>query len=331
MSKAMLGRLFCIAAVVGLGACAGTGFGTGSAQSQAGPGFYKIRPGDTIRRVAAEVGYTWQDLARWNNLDNPDLLDVGQVIRIIPPPGTTGTPVVQTTISEPIRSKPAELSAIQVQWPATTSIVRGFGSGSNGVEFSGPRGTPINAAADGTVTYSGTGLSGYGHVLIVNHPAGFMTLYANVGPGAVTNNTVVKAGQKIAEMSGQTNFKFELRNGGKPIDPMSVLPKNRPQPSTGRTTASSSGGENSRTRAQAYYGFDIRWVSESDTKTEISVAVAKGGPCSSEGAGLMQAKTRPNLSDMEHPVSFYTHSGLLPPLIRRRVSMSRGRQPRGAT
>ena len=49
------------------------------------PGYYAVRPGDTIRRIANETGQTWQNIARWNNLDNPDLIEVGQVLRVIAP------------------------------------------------------------------------------------------------------------------------------------------------------------------------------------------------------------------------------------------------------
>ena len=51
------------------------------------PGYYAVRPGDTIRRIGTETGQSWQDIARWNNLDNPDLIEVGQVLRVIPPAG----------------------------------------------------------------------------------------------------------------------------------------------------------------------------------------------------------------------------------------------------
>jgi lipoprotein NlpD len=56
------------------------------------PGYYAVRPGDTIRRIGTETGQNWRDIARWNNLENPDLIEVGQVLRVIPPAGATTTP-----------------------------------------------------------------------------------------------------------------------------------------------------------------------------------------------------------------------------------------------
>lgn len=53
------------------------------------PGYYAVRPGDTIRRIGAETGQSWQNIAKWNNLENPDLIEVGQVLRVIPPVGAT--------------------------------------------------------------------------------------------------------------------------------------------------------------------------------------------------------------------------------------------------
>jgi lipoprotein NlpD len=55
------------------------------------PGYYAVRPGDTIRRIGTETGQSWQNIARWNNLDNPDLIEVGQVLRVIPPVGGSAT------------------------------------------------------------------------------------------------------------------------------------------------------------------------------------------------------------------------------------------------
>lgn len=91
------------------------------------PGYYAVRPGDTIRRIGTETGQNWRDIARWNNLDNPDLIEVGQVLRVVPPvggssiaaapataPSTTETssgvvtrPVTQTTVAPATAPAPA--------------------------------------------------------------------------------------------------------------------------------------------------------------------------------------------------------------------------------
>jgi lipoprotein NlpD len=71
------------------------------------PGYYAVRPGDTIRRIGAETGQNWRDLARWNNLDNPDLIEVGQVLRVIPPVGTTATPTTTASADAAKAATPA--------------------------------------------------------------------------------------------------------------------------------------------------------------------------------------------------------------------------------
>jgi lipoprotein NlpD len=71
------------------------------------PGYYAVRPGDTIRRIGAETGQNWRDLARWNNLENPDLIEVGQVLRVIPPVGTAATPTTTASADAAKAATPA--------------------------------------------------------------------------------------------------------------------------------------------------------------------------------------------------------------------------------
>jgi lipoprotein NlpD len=79
------------------------------------PGYYAVRPGDTIRRIGAETGQSWQNIAKWNNLDNPDLIEVGQVLRVIPPVGAA-------TASAPPAASTAEASGAATR-PVTQPIV----------------------------------------------------------------------------------------------------------------------------------------------------------------------------------------------------------------
>ncbi len=70
------------------------------------PGYYAVRPGDTIRRIGNETGQRWQDIVRWNNIDNPDLIEVGQVLRVIPPTGS-GTSVATRRRARPKARSPS--------------------------------------------------------------------------------------------------------------------------------------------------------------------------------------------------------------------------------
>ncbi|GAA4355043.1 peptidoglycan DD-metalloendopeptidase family protein [Variovorax defluvii] len=86
------------------------------------PGYYAVRPGDTIRRIGTETGQNWRDIARWNNLDNPDLIEVGQVLRVIPPVGAAGVPAMPPSTdvktAAPSMSTPPAAAAPAVAAPA---------------------------------------------------------------------------------------------------------------------------------------------------------------------------------------------------------------------
>ncbi|HQZ56682.1 MAG TPA: LysM peptidoglycan-binding domain-containing protein, partial [Ottowia sp.] len=89
------------------------------------PGYYTVRPGDTIMRIATEVNHPWRDIARWNNLDNPNVIEVGQVLRVTPPtgaaPGAT-TPITATPLPAPApaASNSAKPPAAQAPVPVAT-------------------------------------------------------------------------------------------------------------------------------------------------------------------------------------------------------------------
>ena len=80
------------------------------------PGYYAVRPGDTIRRIGTETGQSWQNIARWNNLDNPDLIEVGQVLRVIPPAGAPSAaapaPAAGTTDASGAVTRPVTQAAV---------------------------------------------------------------------------------------------------------------------------------------------------------------------------------------------------------------------------
>jgi len=114
-------------------------------------------------------------------------------------------------------------------WPAQGAVNSHFDDSKNkGLDISGKTGDPIFAAADGKVVYSGSGLRGYGNLIIVKHNNTFLTAYAHNQTLLVREDQSVKRGQKIAEMgnsdSEQVKLHFELRRLGKPVDPLKFLP-----------------------------------------------------------------------------------------------------------
>ena len=117
----------------------------------------------------------------------------------------------------------------EFRWPARGRIIQGFKSGGNdGINISVPAGTSVRAAESGTVVYSGDGLKGYGNLVLIKHPNGFVSAYGNNGELEVKRGEQVKRGQVIAK-SGDTGnvnspqLHFELRKGSTPVDPTSYL------------------------------------------------------------------------------------------------------------
>ena len=117
----------------------------------------------------------------------------------------------------------------EFRWPARGRIIQGFKSGGNdGINISVPAGTSVRAAESGTVVYSGDGLKGYGNLVLIKHPNGFVSAYGNNGELDVKRGELVKRGQVIAK-SGDTGnvnspqLHFELRKGSTPVDPTSYL------------------------------------------------------------------------------------------------------------
>jgi len=114
-------------------------------------------------------------------------------------------------------------------WPAAGGVLAGFDEArSKGLAIGGKAGDPVLAAADGRVVYAGSGLRGYGNLVIVKHNATYLTAYAHNQTLLVKEDQAVRRGQKIAEMGSsdaeRVQLHFEIRRQGKPIDPARLLP-----------------------------------------------------------------------------------------------------------
>jgi murein DD-endopeptidase MepM/ murein hydrolase activator NlpD len=131
----------------------------------------------------------------------------------------------------PLTGAKADASGVEPEfrWPARGRIIQGFKAGGNdGINISVPAGTSVRAAEAGVVVYSGDGLKGYGNLVLIKHPNGFVTAYGNNGELDVKRGEQVKRGQVIAK-SGDTGnvnapqLHFELRKGSTPVDPTNYL------------------------------------------------------------------------------------------------------------
>lgn len=242
------GRRALVLTLVGLlMACAG------NPDRDYGPG-YTVHRGDTLYSIAWRYDIDVKDLARWNGVSPPYTIYPGQRLRMSPPAASAGTQVAtrdpvasthkspvhspqtsssnspRTTLPVPDDSRPA--SALRWQWPADGPVIKTFSAdstGKKGISIGGTPGQPVRASADGTVVYSGSGLIGYGQLIIVNHNKNYLSAYAHNQRILVREGDRVTAGQQIAEL-GSTGtdrpmLHFEIRLNGKPVDPLKYLPR----------------------------------------------------------------------------------------------------------
>ena len=255
------------------------------------PGYYTVQKGDTLIRIGLDAGQNYRDIARWNAIENPNKIEIGDVYRVVPPeepavakavvsgrlsvtplppvPAAAATPAKATSpaapaaavtaapvpspakaatpttaqASEPIAAAPvapkppvpvapaapAADEALEFAWPAKGEVIAGFDETKNrkGIDLAGGAGDPVLAAAEGKVVYAGEGLRGYGKLIIIKHNNTFLTAYAHNQTILVKEDQSVKKGQKIAEMgnsdSDRVKLHFEIRERGRPVDPMKYL------------------------------------------------------------------------------------------------------------
>jgi lipoprotein NlpD len=274
------------------------------AAPSAPPGHYVIKQGDTLYSIALEHGANYRDVARWNDLDDPTKISVGQVIRVTPPEGqpavqvgaargpaplqarpldgevrasaaqgdggtkvtpkalrlpytpenlamlSKGEAPAATAAPPPATPKPVAVAppaapqppvaavardpgAIDFIWPAKGGLLAKFSEpNSKGLDIAGKAGDPVVAAAAGQVLYTGTGIRGFGKLIVIRHENGFSSVYAHNREILVKEGQTVSRGQRIAELgdtdADRPKLHFEIRKGGKPVDPLRYLPGDRP-------------------------------------------------------------------------------------------------------
>jgi lipoprotein NlpD len=235
-------------------------------------GYYTVKPGDTLMRIALDSGQAWRDLVKWNKLENPNVIEVGQVLRVIPPGADPAAAAARPVASARVETRPLERAAptpgtaaaasaaagagaasvpaaaaspataappavvtsdgddtVNWTWPANGTVVVPFDEvRSKGIGIAGNAGDPVLAAADGRVVYAGSGIRGYGNLLIVKHNSTYLTAYAHNQTLLVKEDQVVRRGQRIADMGStdaeRVQLHFEIRRLGKPVDPAKLLP-----------------------------------------------------------------------------------------------------------
>lgn len=208
-----------------------------------------VSTGETLFSIAWRYGLDYKDLARHNGLTLKDTiypaqrlrLDIEHPVNKIPSkPKRSETHSLAKASRPIIKAKPVLSSVSKVkpqgrlrwQWPVNGTLLTKFSSSNSlnkGIDIAGKLGQPVNSASSGAVVYAGSGLRGYGKLLIIKHNDNFLSAYAHNDKLLVQEGEAIKVGQTIANMgsSGTSRVKlhFEIRHGGKPVDPLHYLPK----------------------------------------------------------------------------------------------------------
>ncbi len=228
------------------------------------PDSHRVRQGDTLYSIAFLYGYSVDELVVWNGLHKPYTIFRGQQLRLSPPPVKAKKsppkpparkiprasqpkpyypparpkavpPAADRVRAEPTvttRALPATSKRVIWSWPVKGRLISRYdakSAGKKGINIAGKTGDPVRAAAAGKVVYSGSGLSGYGRLIIVKHNKDFLSAYAHNRKLIATEGQWVNKGEIIARMgrsgTDRTRLHFEIRKKGRPVDPLRYLPK----------------------------------------------------------------------------------------------------------
>ncbi|MFL1453833.1 peptidoglycan DD-metalloendopeptidase family protein [Marinobacter sp. GN3S48] len=226
-------------------------------------GRHVVKPGETLYSIAWRYGRDYRELGNANGISEPWHLKAGQVLRLdlrgtvtssvqnkrrtkpspakppsrqtskAPAPKPEPRPKVSRAPDRksPLNSQTQTVSNVNWRWPHVGTVIAGYstsGKVNKGVDIAGKPGDPVRASAGGNVVYAGSGLLGYGNLIIVNHNEHYLSAYAHNRKILVREGEDVKAGQVIAELgssgSDRPKLHFEIRKNGNPVDPMHYLP-----------------------------------------------------------------------------------------------------------
>ncbi len=237
-----ISRLLLLLGVVALGACSNAlTWQEQERQHQPASDLYVVKKGDTLYGIAWRHGLDHRQLAAWNKLGSGTLIQPGQRIHLRPPT----TPTASSRTRPPADSTPKTTTRPRAnpppkaaeppprwRWPVAGRVVAEFGSEAanrTGALLAGRRAEPVYAAASGKVVYAGSGLIGYGQLIIIKHNESFLSAYGHNEMLLVGEGDQIAKGQAIAKMGmgpGRLpRLHFEIRKNGNPVNPRQYLPK----------------------------------------------------------------------------------------------------------
>lgn len=226
-----------------------------------------VNRGETLRSIAHQHHVSVAELAKANNLDQSAKLGLGMKLTVpgvktasAPPAAAPAAPTAPATkmvataqpqsarlvqptanveesaaATETPAVKPSEATGAlpTFRWPVRGKVITSYGAKTNGkandgINLAVPEGTPVKAAEDGVVAYSGNELKGYGNLVLVRHSNGYVTAYAHASELMVKRGDTIKRGQVIAKSGqsgevGSPQLHFEIRKGSSPVDPLQFL------------------------------------------------------------------------------------------------------------
>jgi lipoprotein NlpD len=200
------------------------------------PATYTVKRGDTLYSIAWRHRLEYRDLARWNDVGRDYVIYPGQKLRLYPPSARNATSS-RSAASKPPQphaaptNRPATGPPVRWQWPvsggAATLTTRP--NGGQGLTITGRLGEEIRSAGAGRVVYTGSGLLGYGQLVIIKHNETYLSAYGHTQSVAIGEGDAVAAGQRIATMGagpqGAPMLYFEIRVNGSPNNPLALLPQ----------------------------------------------------------------------------------------------------------
>ena len=220
--------------------------------------YHIVKPGETLYSIGWAYGYDHKQIAAWNGIDEPFSIHTGQRIRLTPLNNKSAKSANHKIIDVSVNKQPASkrnsattrstsrtaknkkssvvsksTKRLAWKWPTTSKKVVQYFSESDirkkGINIAGRNGQSIKAAAAGRVVYSGTGLIGYGRLIIIKHSNKFLSAYAHNRELLVKEGDQIRLGQKIATMgssgTSRVMLHFEIRRDGLPVNPLHYLPK----------------------------------------------------------------------------------------------------------
>jgi lipoprotein NlpD len=265
LARVLLGLVFCSVLGCGGNTRAPVEDRNAGSSSRSQSSTYRVQRGETLYSIAFRYGLDYRKVATANSISSPYTIYPGQKIYLkeatpaptpvkraatshksiaspapatkpvakpVPAPVSRSPTVTRTSSSTATRSNPtyAGRAVSAWRWPTSGRVTRGYSASVHkGIDISGKRGDAIQAVAAGKVVYAGTGIVGFGELLIVKHNEIYLSAYGHNDRLLVAEGDTVRAGQKIAEKgsSGTDTVKlhFEIRREGKPVDPQRLLPR----------------------------------------------------------------------------------------------------------